>query len=306
MAVLRRKAPRKLFKGVLEQIKSIDLKKTLREYGQIALGAIIIGFSYNMFFIENNIVAGGISGLGVIMFHLVGIPVGVFTFVANIPLLLAEIKINGSFSTGLKTLFAVTIMSASIDILRPFVPTVTDNPMLFIAYGSFIDGLGVGLVMRAHGTLGGTIIIGRLVRKFTRLPVSQAIFISNAVIIGIAALVFGLEPALYGMIVAAVGAWAVDMVLTAGKKARQALIISDNWERIQKELFAQLGRGATLLPGTGAYTGDDRPVLMTIMSRAESVTVKSLVERIDPTAFVIISVATEVWGEGFSDIHEES
>ncbi|GAB4483000.1 MAG: YitT family protein [Anaerolineae bacterium] len=277
----------------------------LWDYAQITLGAAAIALGYNLFFVQNEVVSGGISGLGVIANHLFGWPVGVVTFVLNLPLFLAGLRWGGGITTGVRTLYGVIVLSLALDLTAPLVPTVTENPLLVVMYGGLLDGLGVGLVLRARGTTGGTDIIGRLARHFLGVPISRAVFVSNALIIALAALVFGLEKALYGVLVAGVSAWAVDVVLSGGRSTRQVIVISNRWERLRDAIFETLDRGVTIVPGMGAYTGASRPLLICVISRSEIASLRHLVKTIDPQAFVIVSAATEVWGEGFTSIHDE-
>ena len=282
-----------------EHTRSTGWGQILLDYGLITAGALSLALGYNLFFVANGIVSGGISGVGIIVHHLAGWPVGLVTALLNIPLFLAGLRWGGGMTTGVRTVYAVLVLSAAIDLTAPVLPTVTANPLLYITYGGLLDGLGVGLVLRSQGTTGGTDIIARLLRHFTGLEVSRGMFISNAIIIAGAALVFGLEKAMYGVMVAAISAWTVDVVLSGGRQARQAFIISDAWEQVRDALLEELGRGVTVVPAVGAYTGRERPMLMCIISPREVAAVRRLVQTIDPGAFVIIGTASEVYGEGF-------
>jgi uncharacterized membrane-anchored protein YitT (DUF2179 family) len=297
--------PRFSWAGLKAYLAHLDWRATLWDYLQMTVGALSLALAYNLFFVPASVVSGGISGVGIIAYHLLGWPVGLVTLSLNIPLFIANLRWGGGIKSGIRTIYAVTVMSLAIDLTAPLLPTVTDNPLLVVAYGGLLDGLGVGLVLRARGTTGGTDIVAWLLRRFTGLEVSQGMFIANALIIGAAAWVFGLEQALYGVMVAAVSAWAVDFVLAGGRRARQALIISEKWPLIRDALLKELQRGVTIIEGEGAYTGTPRPVLMCVISPREVASVRQLVQAIDPQAFVIISAATEVWGEGFGSIHSQ-
>lgn len=280
-------------------------RQIIADYIMITLGSVALALGNNLFFVPNEVVSGGITGVSIIAHHLLGTPVGLVTLLLNIPLFIAGLRWAGGFATGVRTVFAVIVMSATIDLTAPLLPAITDNPLLFITYGGLLDGLGVGLVLRAQGTTAGTDIVARLVHHFTGLEVSRGMFISNALIIAAAAVVFGLEKAMYGIIVAAVSAWSVNIVLAGGRQARQAFIISEQWEDVRDALLIQLSRGVTIVPGTGAYTGKERPMLMCIISPREVAAVRRLVQLIDPRAFVIIGHATEVYGEGFYPIDRD-
>ncbi len=275
------------------------------DYVTMTAGAFALGLAYNLFFVPNEVVSGGISGVGVIAHYLFGWPVGLVTLLLNVPLFIAGLRWGGGLSTGVRTVYAVIVMTATIDLTAPFIPAVTDNPLLFITYGGLLDGLGVGLVLRAQGTTAGTDIMARLLHHFTGLEISRGMFLTNALIIAGAAIVFGLEKAMFGVIVAAISAWAVNVVLAGGRQARQAFIISEKWEEVRDVMLTEMGRGVTIVPGTGAYTGRERPMLMSIVSPREVPAVRRLVHDIDPRAFVIFGMATEVYGEGFYPIDRE-
>lgn len=281
-------------------------RRILGDYVLITLGALMNAAAYNLFYIPNEVVSGGVSGLGIIAYYLFDLPVGAVTLVLNAPLFFAGLAWGGGITTGIRTIFAVTVMSLGIDFLAPYLPAVTDNPLLYITYGGLLDGAGLALVLRGQGTTGGTDIVAQLLKRFVGLEISRGMFISNAVIIVIAALVFGMERAMYGVMVAAVSAWAVDIVLAGGRQARQMFIISSEWEAVRDELLHRLERGVTILTGKGGYTGSERMILMCVISPREVAFTRRLVKEIDPDAFVIVGNTTEVWGEGFTPIHHDA
>jgi uncharacterized membrane-anchored protein YitT (DUF2179 family) len=292
-------------KAQTPQMMKQPWQNVLLDYAQLTLGSALLALAYNLFYIPNEVVSGGVSGIGVIAHHLLGWPVGVVTLLLNIPLFLAGLRWSGGITTGIRSIYAIIVMSLSIDLLAPWLPSVTDSPLLFIAYGGLLDGLGVGLVLRAQGTTGGTDIIGRLLRHFTGLEISRGVFIANVLIIGAAALVFGMEQAMYGVMVAAVSSFAIDFVLAGGRRARQAIIISERWAEVRDAILTDMERGVTILPAKGAYTGSERPILLCVVNPTEVAQVRRLVLSFDPQAFVVITATSEVWGEGFAPIHRD-
>jgi uncharacterized membrane-anchored protein YitT (DUF2179 family) len=275
-------------------------RQILIDYALITAGALMNSVAYNLFYIPNDVVSGGIGGVGIIANHLWGLPVGMVTLALNIPLFVAGLRWSGGLTTGIRTVYAVAVMSLGIDLLRPYLPAVTETPLLYITYGGLLDGAGLALVLRAQGTTGGTDIIATLLRRFTGLEVSRGMFFSNALIIAGAAVIFGLERAMYGVMGAAVSAWAVDTVLAGGRRARQALIISEKWEAARDILLEDLVRGVTVIPATGAWTSAERPLLLCVIAPREVPHLRRLVSEIDPHAFVVVGETTDVWGEGFT------
>jgi uncharacterized membrane-anchored protein YitT (DUF2179 family) len=291
--------PSRLREALRTHVARHSWRRILTDYVLITIGALMNAVAYDLFYIPNDVVSGGIGGVGIIANHLFGLPVGMVTLALNVPLFIAGLRWGGGITTGIRTIYAVIVMSLGIDLLAPYLPHVTENPLLYIAYGGLLDGAGLALVLRAQGTTGGTDIIAQLLKRSFGLELSRGMFLSNAAIIAAAALFFGTERAMYGVLVAAVSAWAVDTVLAGGRQARQVYIIANQWEAVRDLLLHELERGVTILPGRGGYTGAERPVLLCVISPREVAYVRRLVQQVDEDAFVIVAATTEVWGEGF-------
>ncbi len=149
--------------------KSLKERLHLRaraDYALIAIGSIMVAAAADMFLIPNRVVSGGLTGVSTVLYYVIGTPVGLVTFLLNVPLFLANIRWGGGWRAGVKTVFAVAVMSAAIDLLQPYLPQATADPVLYTVYGGLLDGLGLGLVFRAGGTTGGTDIIARLAHRF--------------------------------------------------------------------------------------------------------------------------------------------
>lgn len=280
-------------------------RQILWDYGQITLGCLMMAVTNDVFWVPHSIVSGGISGVSIITHHLLGWPVGLVMLALNVPLFIAGLRWGGGITTGIRTIYAVTVMAVAIDALAPVLHSPTDNPLLYITYGSLIDGVAMGLVFRAQGTTGGTDIIGRLLRHFTGLEISRGVFIVNALTTLGAIVVFGLEKAMYGIMVAALCSWAIDVVLSGGRRARQVIVISEHWQLVRDSILNKMERGVTILQARGAYTDTARPLLLIVIAPSELAAMRQLVMQNDPTAFVIVAATTEVWGQGFSSIHSE-
>jgi len=286
-----------------------DWEKTTRQAGRvvldylvIAIGSVMVAIAADLFFIPNKVVAGGITGVSIILHYLFDTPVGLITLLMNIPLFLIAIIWAGGLSAGIRTIFAVLVMSASIDLLQPYLTPVTADPLLYTLVGGVIDGLGMGLVFRAGGTTGGTDIIARLAHRFFGIKLGHTLLATNILILGAATLFLGLEPALYALIISYVSSQAIDLIQEGVSHSRSALIVSDQHAAIRQAVLDELERGVTVLSGEGGYTGQERPVLLCAVSQSEVSRLKRLVQRIDPEAFVILFSASEVLGEGFKGL----
>jgi uncharacterized membrane-anchored protein YitT (DUF2179 family) len=294
-----------LFSALLRPNIRQTPRQILWDYGQITLGCLMMAVTNDVFWVPHSIVSGGVSGVGIIAHHLLGWPVGLVILALNLPLFIAGLRWGGGITTGIRTIYAVTVMSVAIDLLAPVLHSPTDNPLLIITYGSLIDGVAMGLVFRAQGTTGGTDIMGRLLRHFTGLEISRGVFAVNALTTLGAIVVFGLEKAMYGIMVAALCSWAIDVVLSGGRRARQVIVISEQWQAVRDLILSKLERGVTILEARGAYTDIARPLLLVVIAPSELAPLRQLVLEADPDAFVIVAATNEVWGQGFSSIHSE-
>jgi uncharacterized membrane-anchored protein YitT (DUF2179 family) len=273
--------------------------RNVADYLTIALGAVIVAANVPLFLEPNQVVSTGVTGLGMLAFYLWGWPIGLVTFALNVPLLLAGIRWGGGFKFFLRTIFAVVVMTAAIDLLSPVLPSITGDPLIYTLFGGLLDGVGIGLVLRGRGTTGGTDIVAQLLNRYRGLPFGQVFILINAAILLGAAAVVGIVPVLYALIVNFVSGRVVDVVQEGVGLARAAFIVSEEDHRIRRAIFEQLDRGVTLLEARGGYTEQLQPALYVVVSRSQVTRLKRLIAEIDPAAFVVISEAHEVLGEGF-------
>jgi uncharacterized membrane-anchored protein YitT (DUF2179 family) len=248
------------------------------DYLLLTVGALLAASAARSFLVPNQVVSGGVTGLAIIFNSILGLPVGILVIAFNIPLFIFGWRALGGLNFALRTIYATLLLALGIDYLAPFVPVITTDPLLYSLYGGLLDGIGVGLVLRAGGTTGGTDIVARIVeRRWGVAPGRVILFVDAAILLG-AFFVYGPDKTLYGLLVAFIATRVIDATLAAGKGSRQLFIITSAADAIVRDVFAELGRGVTLLDGRGAYTRKAH----------------------DPMAFVIVGEALEVLGEGFS------
>lgn len=269
------------------------------DYAVIAVGAALVGVAADLFFVPNRLVSGGIVGISTMLYHTLGLPVGVMTLALNVPLLIAAAIWGGGLKRLARTLFGIAVMSATIDLLKPYLPPVTADPLLYATFGGLMDGIGLGLVFRAGGTTGGVDIIANLLNRWHGIRLGTTILVANALILGAAGLLFGIEPALYALLVTIVSSRAIDLVQEGVSPTRSVMIVSRQSEQIAKAVNTRMVRGVTIIPARGAYTGAEQPVLLCAILQSEVTRLKLLVQEMDPDAFVIVSPASEVLGAGF-------
>jgi uncharacterized membrane-anchored protein YitT (DUF2179 family) len=279
---------------------------TVTDYLQIVIGSAIVGLGTNLFFVPNNIVSGGITGIAIIAHSILHTPVGAGVLVLNLPLLWLGWRYAGGARFLLRTAVAVGVLSLTIDLSAPYLTCPTSDRLLIVGYGGLMDGVGVGLVFRGRGTTGGTDILARLARKTLGLPIGQSLLIMNVIIFTGAAGRFGLEAVMIALAMAYVSARAVDLVQEGFTAARTALIVSNRPDDVRDAIFDRIGRGVTYLEGRGGFSGKSRPVLLVVVAANEVVRLKRLLAEVDREAFVTIAPAKEVLGEGFAPMrHDE-
>ncbi len=288
--------------------QSLDLKNRVNSKALVLdilfyiAGSAIYALSVNCFSAPNNIAPGGATGLATVINYLVEwLPIGTLMFAMNIPLLLtAWFKLGKSFT--LRTLVALGLVSTLIDVTAPYLPVFTDDMILTCLFGGVLAGLGLGLIFIRGATTGGSDIIGRLLEKrFRGIPVGRLMLMVDGVIVAISALVFGnVESALYAALFIFISMEVMDSIVYGRGGGKMVLIMSSHPHEIADKVLEEMDRGVTFLQAKGGYTGDEREVVMVAASRSEVYALRQLVKRIDPKAFLIISSADEVRGEGFT------
>ncbi len=267
----------------------------------ILVGAVCMALSVDIFLDPNNVVPGGFTALAMFANRLWGWPVGATFFLMNVPFLLVGMRVLG-VQFGPKTILASALVSLFIDLLRPYVPTVQGEPLLYILYGGLLYGLGMGLVFRANATSGGTEIPAKLLEHYHGIRMSSSLLAMDGVILTLAAFFFGLAPALYAMIVAWVMARVIDALETGLNAGNLVFIVTDNLTEVRDGVMEALGRGVTILRGEGGYTGTERTILFTAVNRRQVPELREIVSQADPDAFVVITPSNEVLGEGFKPL----
>lgn len=276
----------------------MNRRQTALEYGALVLGAFIIGFAIKNIYDPVNLVTGGVSGVSIIAKELWGIPLWITNTALNIPLFLASMKLKG-WQFIKRTLVATVALSLSLYII-PEMYFLTDDIFLASLFGGLITGVGTGLVFLFRATTGGTDMLAALIqRKLKHYSIAQIMQVLDAVIVLMGATVFGIKYALYALIAIYAVAKISDGMIEGLKFAKQAYIISDKSQEIAGAVMGQLERGVTAIEAVGMFSGQQKKLLYCVVSKKEIVQLKEIVAEYDPDAFVIVSEAKEVFGEGF-------
>lgn len=267
-------------------------------YAMIVLGAGLFAIGLNLFVVPNHLLQGGVTGISLLGFYLFRVPVGLTYFLLNLPLFTVGYRLLGR-AFAFRTLAGFSLVSLAIQVTARFQQPTGDLLLASLFAGAF-TGLGLGLIFRAGGSTGGVDIIARLLLHFYGWEMGKSILLLDAVIIAGSGLLFGRNVALYSVLATFVASRVIDVVQEGALNAKGVLIISDNPRELAGRILQEMERGVTLLKGEGAYTGRDREILFTVVTRGEITRLKLLVKSADPSAFVVVTDVREVLGHGFA------
>ena len=274
---------------------------TGRDYLLIALGALLQALALRLFLVPARLASGGISGLSQIVNFYTGWPIGLMVLLGNIPLFVLGWRYLGGKRFAARTAFAVIVFSVLTDLIGLFLPPegLTRDLLLDALYGGVISGVGYGFVYRGRGTSGGSDILARILNHWRGIPISQSYLLVDSLIILAAGLSFSWENALYALVMLYISGIAAEGVTEGSNVVRTALIITTRPDEVARLIMSQMERGVTMLNARGGFTGEERTVIYTVVSRSEVAQVKALVREADPRAFMVIGHAHEALGEGF-------
>ena len=281
------------------KIKNPVLRR-LCEYAVITLGCVIYAVIFNWFFQPNNLSTGGFTGISQIVHRFVpAIPVGAMSIVLNVPLFLLGVRKQGP-RLLIASVYAMAVSSLFIDMVAAVWTFRPMDPLLASIYGGGLLGLSLGLMLLVGCTTGGTELAARLLKyRFRHISIGRLCLYMDVAIICVYAAAFrSVNNALYGIIAMCVCSFAMDTVVYGSANAKMAYVISARSGEVTKKLL-EMDLGITLLSGRGAYTGDEKQVVLCAFKRNQIAVVKAAVTAIDPSAFIIVCDAHEVLGEGF-------
>lgn len=274
------------------------------DYLLMVLGSGCLAFGILCMYTPAGLVTGGFSGIAIIVRQIsilsLGkeIPLWLTNFVLNIPVFLVAFLVKGADFVK-RTGFAACMLSVWLYIL-PTVDMTEQDPMLAAIYGGVLSGIGLGLVLLAKATTGGTDLMAVLIQhKLRHYSVVQILQLIDGLIVVAGLFVFGVKTGLYAVIAIYITSKVSDTLMEGMKFSKAAFIITDLHEKVAGALMEQLNRGVTGLYAKGMYSDTEKCLLYCVVSKKEIVDLKEIVVKIDPSAFVIVSDAREVLGEGF-------
>lgn len=286
-----------------EKKKSVG--QTIKDYLLITVSCIIYSAAVSLFLDPNSLAPGGVTGIAIILNRLIPVETGTLILLINIPILiLGAWKFGIRFS--LSTIYSTVLISLFTNLFA-CVEVVTRDPLLASLAGSTLTAIGIGGVFKAGATTGGTDIIVKILRlKMPHLRTGGLFLAIDAVIVAASAFVFkDIDVALYAGLTVFVISLVLDLVLYGKDEAKLFFIISDKSEQITRRLLEELDIGVTHMQGAGAFSGKEKQVILCAAKKVTAPKAEQIVREEDPKAFMIITSATEIYGEGYKSYFSE-
>ena len=286
-------------------LKKPFLLKALLDFIFFVGGSILFAIGMQTFIAPNQIAPGGISAIAIVLNYLTNLPIGLWSFLLNVPLLLLGARFLGMAFTW-KTLETVVIMSVLTDAFS-WLPVYQGDVLLAALFGGLLMGAGMALVFLRDSTTGGVDILSRLIQlRLPYLPMGKLLLLIDIVVICISALVFGkIVVVIYSLVAVAVSSYTIDSVMYGLDRGKLVHIFSAKNQGIAKRVIEELNRGCTLLNATGAYSGEPQQALLVAVRLQQYHRLKEIVHEEDPQAFLIVTDSSEVLGEGFKPIQKQ-
>lgn len=281
-------------------------KDNLKDFLLITIGILLVAISVVYFFEPNNIAAGGITGLAIVINHYIPfISIGPLVLIMDATLfVIALIAIGPKF--GAKSIYCSLLLSTSMWVMQKFLPfTITNDLMLATIFGTLIAALGMAIVFNANASSGGTDIIAKILNKFFHFNIGKSLLMVDFLVTLLGAITFGINVGLYGLLSVIVNGVVIDKIIAGFKVKSEITIISNRNKEISEYILNDLERGCTFIKGIGGFTGKDTSLLYTVLDRSEFIKLKKHISSIDKNAFITVGEVHEVMGEGFKFIDED-
>lgn len=279
--------------------------KVLKQYLLITIGVIFVAVGTEFFLVPNKIAAGGVIGIAIIINNFIPtLPVGLLMMIMNIILfIIAFIVIGNKF--GAKTIYSSLALSGIIwamdKVITPNM-VITKDLLLASIFGTFINGIGMGIVFNQNASTGGTDILAKIIQKFVHLDIGKALLSVDFIVTIFAGVSFGANAGMYALLCVIMNGFVIDSVIEGLNVSKQIMVVSEKNNIISKYIIEELDRGCTVFQGHGGYSKKETYILYTVMGRSEFIKLRDYIKIVDPRAFITVSDAHEVLGEGFKDL----
>lgn len=279
--------------------------KQIKEFLLINLGLAMVAAGIHFFKAPNNFATGGVSGVAIIIhYFLPGMAVGPLMLIINIMLLIfGFVAIGRNFTS--KTVYSSFALSGMVWFLQKVTPIntpFTDDTMLELVMSILLPAVGSAIVFNQNASTGGTDIVAKVLNKLTSIDIGKALFLADFTITIFAGMVFGVRIGMYSFLGLILKGFVIDGVIEGLNTRKQMVIISEKPESVREYIIKNLHRGATIHIAFGAFTGEEKHVITTVVSRRQAIALRNYLREIDPQSFITITNASEIIGKGFRSI----
>ena len=276
--------------------------KKIKEYALTTLGIVLTAIALEYFFFPNDIAAGGVSGIALVINGVTGWNISIMVFILNIILFILAFVVLGKGFGG-KSIYATVMLSVVMEIIeRVFSPGIlTDNMFLASFFGSALLAMGSAIVFHQGASTGGTSILAAIISKFTSLGVGTSLLLNDSIICLLAINVFGIDKGLFGFCSLILIGLLIDKFIDGFNTCKQVFIITSKAEMVVNFINKDIDRGCTVLNGKGGYTDSEVKIVYTVLSSNQFITLKSFIKENNPEAFITVNDSKEVLGLGFNN-----
>lgn len=276
-------------------------RETVQDYLMLTLGTLLTAVGVYFFKFPNHFSTGGVSGLSIVLGHYMTSTPGAIMFLINQGLLvLGFVILGGSF--GIRTAYTSLVLSGAtwaLEYICPLSEPMTSQPLLELIFAVGLPAVGSAIMFNMQASSGGTDIIAMILRKYTSLNIGNALLCVDFAVVAAACFAFGMETGLFSILGLVLKSVIVDMVLENIKVHKAFQIITSKPDEMIAFITKDLKRGATRIEGEGAYTHEDKTIILTVMNRYQAVKLRQFARSVDPQCFILITNTTEIIGKGF-------
>lgn len=280
------------------------MKSKLKNFSLLTISTLIMAVGIYFFKFANNFTFGGITGIAVLVAKFLPISASDFSFVVNILLLIIGwIVLGKSFAE--KTAYSTILLSISLSLLERIYPMshpLTNEPLLELIFAILLPALGSAILFNIGASSGGTDVIAMILKKYTSVDIGKGLMISDLIFTLAGFLVFNVKTGLYSLLGLIMRSALIDNFIESFNRSKYFHVVTSNATCICDFIQNDLQRGATIVNATGAFTGDDKYIILTVLSPSQAVKLRNFIKEHDPKAFLLISNTSEIIGKGFHSV----
>lgn len=280
------------------------MKSKLKNFSLLTISTLIMAVGIYFFKFTNNFTFGGITGIAVLVAKFLPISASDFSFVVNILLLIIGwIVLGKSFAE--KTAYSTILLSVSLSLLERIYPMshpLTNDPLLELIFAILLPALGSAILFNIGASSGGTDVIAMILKKYTSVDIGKGLMISDLIFTLAGFLVFNVKTGLYSLFGLIMRSALIDNFIESFNRSKYFHVVTSNATCICDFIQNDLQRGATIVNATGAFTGDDKYIILTVLSPSQAVKLRNFIKEHDPKAFLLVSNTSEIIGKGFHSV----